>query len=112
MGETRVSGSTLEHARLTETPAIPFKTILERAGADKTRGEETSIGIWKIEMETENVLTLVRASDLPGRVRLATILDRIGDNVESTAWVLQDLGSQIAGVADRYVMIDTSVHLG
>ena len=107
ISEERASGSVLEHPRLTEKSVVSFKKLLERAGADTSRGEGSSLGIWKVEMETENVITMVRASDLPGRDTLARILERIGENSESTAWALQDLGSQIAGVADRYVILES-----
>ena len=114
MSEARAPESVLENTRLTETPAVPFQKLLERAAADKSRGAVSSFGIWKLEMETENLIALVRASDLPGRNTFTEILEHIGESTEGTAWVLQNLDSQIVGVADGYVplfWLDLCFHL-
>jgi hypothetical protein len=64
--------------------------------------EELALGMWKAEMETENMVTVVRTSRLQNRVNLTQLLEDFADDSEATISMLHDLQSNVMGAIDRY----------
>ena len=75
-----------------------FENLLDHASA--TSGEEVSLGMWKVEMDTENMLAYVLKSGLEKRDDLAQLMEKFAANVEVTASNLADLNSKSMGAVD------------
>ena len=79
-----------------------FEKLLDHASA--TSGEELSLGMWKVEMDTENMLAYVLKSDLESRESLTQLMETFAADVETTASILADLNSKSMSAIDRYVL--------
>ncbi|PFH53158.1 hypothetical protein AMATHDRAFT_73706 [Amanita thiersii Skay4041] len=89
--------------KLVQVQTKTFGQLLD----ESVGGSGLSLEIKKAEIATNDLVTLVRHSDLKARDSLATTLKRFVDNAKKTGRGLQKMSAKVAGAVDNILAVNT-----